>query len=50
MSMDYWLQAFDKGEEGFFPLSIVEEAFGDALTEKKYLIVKPPENTRFIQS
>ncbi|EDP9825581.1 hypothetical protein ACK1FJ_003418 [Salmonella enterica] len=35
MSMDYWLQAFDKGEEGFFPLSIVEEAFGDALTEKK---------------
>ncbi|MBA7931002.1 hypothetical protein HV127_06855 [Klebsiella sp. RHBSTW-00215] len=34
MSMDYWLQAFDHGEEGFLPLSIVEEAFGDALTDK----------------
>lgn len=34
MSMDYWLQAFDHGEEGFFPLSIVEEAFGDAITNK----------------
>lgn len=35
MSMDYWLQAFDNGKQGFFPLSIVEEAFGDALTGKE---------------
>lgn len=37
MSMDYWLQAFENGEEGLFPLSVVETAFGAAITAKKFV-------------
>jgi hypothetical protein len=35
MSLDYWLQGFNKEEEGFFPLSVIETAFSGAITDKE---------------
>lgn len=51
MSMDYWLQAFDNGEEGFFPLSVVENAFGSAIVSNNhngYLTLEYPSDPQFL--
>ncbi|WP_194207681.1 hypothetical protein [Superficieibacter sp. 1612_C1] len=51
MSMDYWLQAFDNGEGGFFPLSVVENAFGSAIVSNDnngYLRLEYPSDPRFL--
>lgn len=34
MSMDFWLQSFDKREQGFFPLTLLEQAFAKAIVNK----------------
>lgn len=36
MSVDYWLQAFHEGEEGFFPLEVVEKAFSNAIVSNDH--------------